>query len=432
MSLALLSLLACGPGPSVDDTADVSEDKHFSKQQRLELRQHWPLPEVPLDPTNAWADDPYAQHFGQFLFYDTRFSRNGEVSCASCHNPEFGWSDGQRLAETLDVVNRHTPSLWNAGYTRWSFWDGRCDSLWCQAIEPFETDAEMGGNRLAMLRTVIGDPDLKLAYEDLFGELPDISDASRFPPNARPHEDPEHPLHLAWIGMRPEDRSAVERFLSNLGKAIAAFERRIVSREAPFDTFAQTLLTGEDPTGMGLDAISDSAARGLKLFLGEAACHFCHDGPNFTNQEFANVGLAVPSWMDSGDRGRVEGVIAVRDVIFNGMGPYSDDPESAADKLLYLTIDNEQEGQFKVPTLRNVESHPPYFHGGHAETLEDAVRHYGFPFFEEPEFGHREDLLMEVSLSEAQVKDIAAFLRTLSSGPADPELSQQPERPYLD
>ena len=432
MNWVLLSLLACAPEPSAEDTALLGEDKHFSQQQLLELRQHWPLPEVPEDPTNAFADDPFAQHFGQYLFYDPRFSKTGEVSCASCHDPATGWSDGQRLAETLDVVNRHTISLWNAGYTRWSFWDGRCDSLWCQAIEPFETDAEMGGNRLAMLRTVVGDPELRFAYEDLFGALPDVSDASRFPPNARPHEDADHPLNRAWLGMRPEDREEVERFLSNVGKAIAAFERRIVSRDAPFDTFAQALLTDEDPTGEGLEAISDAAARGLKLFLGEAACHFCHDGPNFTNQEFANVGLSVPTWMESGDRGRLEGVIAVRDAIFNGVGPYSDDPEFAAEKLLYLTIENEQEGQFKVPTLRNVESHPPYFHGGHAQTLEDAVRHYGRPEAEFPEYGHREDLLLDVLLSEDQVEDIAAFLRTLSSGPASPELSVQPELPYLD
>ena len=433
MTLWVSVWLACTPAKERGDTGLDQEPapKEFSVAQQIELRQHWPLPDVPDDPTNAYADDPYAAHLGQFLFYDTRFSSNGAISCATCHSPEAGWSDGMLLGETLEQVNRHTISLWNAGYLRWAFWDGSCDSLWCQAIKPFESEEEMGGNRLAMLQTFVGDGDLSFAYEDVFGPLPDISDGDRFPQNARPDPDTEHPLNQAWIAMRPEDRGVVNRFLSNVGKAIAAFERRIVSRDAPFDRFASALLSDEgDPDG--LEAISDSAARGLKLFLGDAACHFCHDGPNFTNQEFANVGLEVRSWMPSGDRGRLEGVLLVRDEVFNGVGAFSDDPNSAEDKLAFLTIENEQEGQFKVPTLRNVATHPPYFHGGHAETLEDAVRHYGQPELETPEFGHREDLLMQVSLDDQQVADLVAFLESLSSEPSDPELESSPSRPYLE
>jgi cytochrome c peroxidase len=136
--------------------------------------------------------------------------------------------------------------------------------------------------------------------------------------------------------------------------------------------------------------------------------------------------------MPSGDRGRLEGVLLVRDEVFNGVGEFSDDPNAAEDKLAFLTIEHEQEGQFKVPTLRNVATHPPYFHGGHAETLEDVVRHYGQPELEAPEFGHREDLLMEVNLDDQQVADLVAFLESLSSGPSDPELEKQPSLPYLE
>ena len=117
----------------------------------------------------------------------------------------------------MAVVNRHTPALWNVGYTRWAFWDGRCDSLWCQAIEPFESEAEMGGNRLSMLHSVLADVELSLAYVDVFGALPDASDLERFPAAARPDADPEHPLNLAWLAMRPEDRDIVNRFVSNIG-----------------------------------------------------------------------------------------------------------------------------------------------------------------------------------------------------------------------
>ena len=421
-------LVACGPSDDLDDTGEISA-KVFGPEDINKLRKHWPLPQVPLDTTNAVADDPYAQHLGQYLFFDSRFSSTGDISCATCHDPTLGWSDGKRLGETLSPVGRHTMSLWNAGYVRWAFWDGRCDTLWCQALEPFESDAEMGGNRMAIVHSVVADETLASAYEDIFGALPDVSDSARFPADARPDLDPEHPLQVAWTAMRPDDRAAVNRVYSDLGKAIAAFERLIVARDAPFDRFAEAVLTDVDSEG--LDAISESAARGLKLFLGDAACHFCHEGPNFTNQEFANVGLGARPWMPEYDRGRIEGVVTVRDNLFNGTGLYSDDPETAAIKLDYLNIDYEQEGQFKVPGLRNVTTSAPYFHGGHFDSLEEVVRHYGTPNVEEPEFGHREDLLMEVHLEASEIADLVAFLETLTSDvPLDPSLMEQPVSPF--
>ena len=429
MILYLAFLVSCSP---VDETDSglIVEPKAFSNSEIKSLRSHWPLPDVPLDTTNSYGDDPYAQHLGQYLFYDTRFSENGEVACATCHDPALGWSDGKQVADTLIPVNRHTPSLWNAGYLRWSFWDGRCDSLWCQALEPFESEAEMGGDRMGIVHAVVGDAELSAAYLDVFGNLPDVSDASRFPAHARPGEA-EHPFAQAWSDMRPDDRAVVNGFFANIGKAIAAFERLVVSRESPFDSFAEALLTSPSE-GKGLDSISDAAARGLKLFLGEGQCHFCHSGPNFTNQEFANVGVGSRAWLDDGDRGRIEGVLQVRDNTFNGSGVFSDDPEMGTIKLNYLNIGNEQEGQFKVPTLRNVSTHPPYFHGGHAETLEDVVAHYGDPTLEIPEFGHREDLLVNVTLDEDELADLVAFLESLTSGSTDESLRSQPASPLLD
>jgi cytochrome c peroxidase len=124
MILHLALLVSCSP---VDDSDSglMVEPKVFTNSEIQSLRRHWPLPDVPLDTTNSYGDDPYAQHLGQYLFYDTRFSENGEVSCATCHDPDLGWSDGKQIADTLLQVNRHTPSLWNAGYLRWAYWDGR-------------------------------------------------------------------------------------------------------------------------------------------------------------------------------------------------------------------------------------------------------------------------------------------------------------------
>lgn len=430
MILFLALLVSCSPVDHTDSGL-MTEPKVFTNHEIKSLRRHWPLPDVPLDTTNSYGDDPYAQHLGQYLFYDTRFSENGEVACATCHDPELGWSDDKQIADTLLQVNRHTPSLWNAGYLRWAFWDGRCDTLWCQALEPFESEAEMGGDRMSMVHAVVADTLLSAAYLDVFGNLPDVSDPTRFPDHARPDTDPEHPLAQAWSAMRPDDRAVVNGIFANLGKSIAAFERRIVSREAPFDSFAEALLT-DSVEGEGLDSISDAAARGLKLFLGDGQCHFCHEGPNFTNQEFANVGMGSRDWLEGGDRGRVEGILEVRDNPFNGSGVFSDDPEAGAIKLNYLNIGYEQEGQFKVPTLRNVTTHPPYFHGGHAETLEDVVAHYGDPNLEIPEFGHREDLLVNVNLDEDDIADLVAFLESLTSVSTDESLRSQPARPLLD
>ena len=440
--ITLLALLIGCPGEEEVDTSDTSgtiftaEPKQFTNAQIITLRRHWPLPQVPIDPTNAVADDPYAAHFGQFLFFDVRLSDGNEVSCSTCHNPEFGWGDGEQLSvDGLEVTGRHSPSLWNAGFVRWAFWDGRCDSLWCQATGPIEAAGEMGGNRMAVAHLIAEDPELSVAYEAIFGALPDLSNESRFPEDARPDDDPDHPHELAWNAMRSEDREIVNVIFTNVTKSIAAFERLIVSRDSPFDEFAEAVLTGENLEG--LDAISDSAARGLKLFIGDGQCHFCHAGPNFTNQEFSNIGLGPRDWLGSDDHGRMNGASIVLDNPFNGISAYSDAPEAATEQLAYLNIGSELEGQFKVPTLRNVTTHPPYMHGGHFDTLDECVNHY-INSAETPELGHREDILQApwstvISLSpETDLPDIVDFLETLTSSPLPTELTTQPDSPILD
>ncbi len=439
--ITLFALLIGCPGEEEVDTSDTSgtvfsEPKQFTNAQIISLRRHWPLPQVPVEPTNEVADDPYAAHLGQFLFFDERLSNGNEVSCSTCHDPEFGWGDGERLSTGgVEETNRHAPSLWNAGYVRWAFWDGRCDSLWCQATEPIEKAGEMGGNRMAVAHLIADDSELSAAYEAIFGTLPDLSDDSRFPENARPDDDPEHPYELAWSAMRSEDREEVNVIFTNITKSIAAFERLIVSRNSPFDEFAEAVLTGENLEG--LDAISDSAARGLKLFIGDGLCSLCHEGPNFTNQEFSNIGLGPRDWLQLGDHGRMSGAPLVLENPFNGMGAYSDAPETGAEQLVYLNTGSDLDGQFKAPTLRNVTTHPPYMHGGHFDTLDECVNHY-INSTESPEFGHREEIIQAplspvTSLSsETDLPDIVDFLETLTSSPLPTELTTQPDSPILD
>ncbi|MFK7927772.1 MAG: cytochrome-c peroxidase [Myxococcota bacterium] len=420
--LALPALLGCSGGN--DDV--VLDPAELTLSEVAQLRQHWPLPAVPVDPTNNVGDDPYAQHLGQYLFFDTRFSVDDSVSCATCHDPALGWADGQRLSNTLASTGRHAPSVVNAAYNRWQFWDGRCDSLWCQAAKPFEDPVEMGGNRVRMVRQVVADVRLAEAYVDLFGELPDVSDGGRFPTDARPvPNEPEHPHNVAWRAMLPEDRDAVSVVLANLSKAIAAYERRIVSRDSRFDTFAEAKLMGLDT---GSDALEPAARRGLKTFLGRGQCVACHSGPAFSNFEFHNVGLGPRDWLNPEDTGRVEGIVALADEPFSGSGVFSDDPAWAAEKLDFLVITNEQEGQFKTPGLRGVTASAPYFHGGHAETLEDVLQHY-VDREEAPGQGHAEELMVLMELDDSDIPDLVAFLRSLDGAPLDATLLEAPLDP---
>ena len=397
----------------------------FTSDELLQLRTMWPLPALPASPTNDYADDPWAAHLGQYLFFEESLSSSGDVSCATCHIPELGWSDGLRLGQGIDQVDRHTPTLVNAGYSRWSFWDGRCDTLWCQAVAPFEDVREMGTNRLRMAHTIAGDTTLRRAYTETFGSFPDVS---RWPLDGRPVAgDSMHEEQLAWAELTPEDQHAATEVLVNVGKAIEAYERTIVSRDSPFDRFAESLLVEGDADNGHL---SQSAQRGLRLFIGEAQCHFCHAGPNFTNREFANVGLAARDWLSDDDRGRLDGIIDLWDSPFRGDGEFSDDPEAGAIKLANLATTGEQAGQFKVPTLRDVALHPPYMHGGQFDTLEATVDHYG-TVTETAQFGHREDLLNNLSLSDDEVQDLVAFLEALTGSPLPDEQTQQPESPLF-
>jgi len=427
LGLGLLALLGgCTDDPLPTADSDAGDPTALTRQEALLLRQFWPLPAVPPDPTNAVADDPWAQHFGRYLFFEERFSSTGTVSCASCHDPELGWADGLRVSETLAPTPRHAPTIVNASYQRWQFWDGRCDTQWCQASKPFEDPREMGSDRVAVVRVVFEDPRMHEAYVDLFGELPDLDDP-RFPEHARPRPGvPEDPLHQAWIDMAPEDRDAIDHAYANLSKAIAAFERQIVSRDSPFDRWAQAVLLGDAD---GQDAISDQAKIGYKHFVGDGLCMSCHSGPAFSNLDFHNVGLGTRDWLDNAeDTGRVQGILAVRNDRFNGVGPHSDDPEFGAIKLDHLVITPEQQGQFKTPGLRDVTLTAPYQHGGHMDTLEDVIRNY-IVQAETPPQGHAEELLALITMTEQDIPAVVAFLQALEGAPLDAELLTPPDDP---
>jgi cytochrome c peroxidase len=124
------------------------------------LRSLWigSLPPVPADPTNAVADSVQAAEFGHRLFFDTRLSGTGGISCSTCHQPERRFTDGLAKGQAIGTSKRNTRSIVGVAYSPWLYWDGRRDSLWSQALSPLEDPAEHGGNRGQYVEFIASDP----------------------------------------------------------------------------------------------------------------------------------------------------------------------------------------------------------------------------------------------------------------------------------
>ncbi len=425
-ALLLVLLAGCASGEKGEEVETGLDDDTAVEDLSSRILALSPLPAPPEDPTNAVADDPDAAWFGRWLYFDTRLSGSGEHSCATCHDPALGFGDGLDYSVAAGTTGRHAPTVLNSVYNDWFFWDGRADSHWMQALGPIEDDAEQAFTRLEVVHLVVEDADLTAAYEATFGPLPDLSDQDRFPPVGRPvPNSPTDERQVAWDSMTEEDQETVNVVFVNLGKAIAAYERLLVRGDAPFDTYVEGLRSGDADK---LGAISEEAVAGLDLYLTDGNCHFCHSGPTFTNNEFHNIGMATHTGQRPDDLGRYEGIQVVLESEFNSKGPYSDDPDFGALKLDYLAIGDEQLGQFKVPTLRNVATHPPYMVAGQLATLTEVVEFYN-QLPEEPMFGHREDLMVELGWGEAEVASMVAFLESLTGEPLPAELTTAPDSP---
>lgn len=377
----------------------------------------WKMAPLAADPTNAFADRDDTARLGQALFFAPDFSLNGKVACASCHMPEHGFTDGKALAESLQRGNRNTPTILNVGWQRWFFLDGRADSLWSQALQVIENPKEFGGNRLHVAHAIHARPDLRGAYQAVFGPLPELGERKRFPAHGRPGRDAPAVERQAWNGMTLADRDAVNRVFSNVGKALAAYQRRITSRDAPFDVYVAGLEAGD---AAKLTALSPAQKRGLRLFIGKARCNACHSGPNFSDNSFHNLGLATRSDAKP-DSGRAGGIPALLANPFNGIGRYSDGASTATrQRLEFLPDAPGQLGKFKTPTLRSVALTGPYMHDGQFRTLKEVVEFYGQgkPADKRGVLGKRDGTLDEIPrFSSEQVDDLVAFLESLTGAP---------------
>jgi cytochrome c peroxidase len=280
-------------------------------------------------------DNPYTPEkasLGKKLYFDTRLSVTSAQACASCHNPGFGWGDGLAVGvgHGMAKLGRHSPTIINAAWSSIFMWDGRLASLEEQALGPIQSPGEMNMPIDQLMERLASIPEYKPLFDVAF-----------------PNE-----------GIK----------VKTLAAAVATYERMVVSERAPFDAW----IDGNEK------AISEEAKRGFALFNGKAQCSSCHEGWNFTNEGFQDIGL--PS--DDVGRGKfVPGVIKMQHA-------------------------------FKTPSLREISRRSPYMHDGSIATLEQVVEHYDRGGVDRPS---RSDLMKPLGLTSQDKSDLVAFLQTLSS-----------------
>lgn len=311
-----------------------ASEKNYSYKAGHPSLQEWLLPDVPYPADNKPTS--VRVELGKRLFFDPRLSGDGNMSCGTCHNPALGWSDGQQTARGVKskVLGRATPTIINTAFNSIQMWDGRKKSLEDQAMGPMEATVEMNMDTAKLFKWLQSNQE----YRGYFNE--------------------------AYPGK--------EINADTVSKAIASFERTVVSINSPFDRWVK----GDKM------AMTSQQVRGFEVFVGKGKCESCHSAPNFTDNGFHNVGLK--SWGNKNP----------------DMGRYAQRPL----KLM--------KGAFKTPTLRDVSRTAPYFHDGSAETLAEVVNHYGKGGVVQSNLSPNMD---GIDLTDQDEKDIVAFLRALSS-----------------
>lgn len=370
----------------------------------------------PTEPSNAYEQRAGAAKLGRALFNDPRLSKNGQVACVTCHSDKAQFEDGLQVGQGIGKGKRRTMPVMGAAHAPFLFWDGRKDSLWSQALGPLEDAAEHGGNRVSFARLI------RVSYRDqyqkVFGNIPELGN---LPQDATPNGTETE--RVAWAAMSEDGRDAVNRMFANLGKAIAAYERKVTYGESRFDQYVKATVAGD---GRAQEVFTQPEARGLRLFLTKGQCVTCHNGPQLTDHAFHNTG--VPSRDPANpDRGRADGVTKLLGDPFNCLGRYSDAQPAQCGELQFMsTNDPRHLGAFRTPSLRNVAARPPYMHAGQFSTLTQVVQHYATS--PQAAVGHSELARLDdkhadrqvIRLSTTDVQDLAAFLATLTGPVAQP------------
>jgi cytochrome c peroxidase len=255
-------------------------------------------------------------------------------------------------------------------------------------------------------------------YEALFNPMPGLDGLPR---DAGPNGSTAE--RAAWAAMDVHLRDTVSREFSNMGKAIAAYEKSLQHEPSRLDRYVDAVVTG-DPAAQGM--LRADEVRGLRLFVGNAQCASCHNGPLFTDQQFHNTGLP-PRDAATPDRGRAGATARVRGDEFNCLGPFSDAQPVQCQELRFMVSDDPAlEGAFKTPGLRGVAQRPPNMHAVQFTTLEQVVRHYvaaPHAAVGHSELAHRHaggsaakhDERAPIELTDAEMAGLVSFLGTLST-----------------
>jgi cytochrome c peroxidase len=305
--------------------ADVIAARPQALQPPLGLDQYVSVPEDnPITPAKI--------RLGERLFFDATLSADGQVSCASCHDPARAFTSGTRVAAGVygRTGPRNAPTILNRAYGRSFFWDGRAATLEEQALGPIQNPSEMGLPLSAFTARLRRSASYAREFAEVFGEPPSVASAAR---------------------------------------AIATYVRAQRVADAPYDRYR----AGDS------SALSAHAARGLALFRGRANCSSCHIGPNFTDEQFHNTGVA---W-GSADLGRYR-----------------------------VTGHTEDRGRFKTPTLRQLRLTTPYMHDGSLDSLDAVVDFYDAGGKHNPWLDSE---LVPLRLIPEEKRDLIAFLLSLSS-----------------
>ncbi len=314
------------------------------------------LPPVPIPADNPTT--PEKIELGKMLFFDYRLSGDGSRTCVHCHEPNQGWSfkDRQSPAYPTQVERRASMTLINVAYNKSLLWDGRASTLEKQALGPIQNPLHMNQNLDLLIERLNAIPDYVRRFRQVFG-----------------------------TGPTPD----------TIGKAIAAFERTIVTADSPFDRYAKGDRT----------ALSTSALRGLNLYTGKARCIFCHNGPAFTDSGFHNISVPEADFLKD-----PRALASLRfDAKRMGVPDYR---SLTADPGRYLVTKQDQDfGSFKTPTLRNVTSRSPYMHNGAFDSLPQVIAFYNKGGGKDP---RRDPLVLPLNLTEAEVADLLAFLESLT------------------
>lgn len=402
-----------------------------------------PMP--PPELTNRYATNPAAVALGRRFFNDARFSgppinkdalgrisplnapdKAQGVSCASCHNLARGGADTQSVPGHVSVgtglMDTNALPAVNSAYFKLPTWSGKFDSLWALSASVVEAPAIMNHTRLGVAWVIA--ESYRADYEAIFGPLPMApgEKPGRFPAAGKPGT-PE------FDQMAPDDRNAITRVLVNFAKAIDAYVRRLVSRDAPLD-----LLVSEGPRSPRL---SPAARRGVRLFVGKAACINCHDGPLLSDGKYHDVGVpqvgigvpTVPECPEGSACDCKQGKNCLPFGLYAGLqrldgsawkrtSMWSDDPSDRSRAEFYRPEGKVDwpapttKRRWRTPSLRDVALTAPYMHDGAYRTLEEVVWHYDLGGRADPNDDGVE--IKPLRLTEGERADLVEFLKALT------------------